>query len=84
MLRPSFHFKLGSFAVKKEVHGANEQPCLMLKTLPSGMYYKLIMIVNVNSSVVNKLETSIIDDTSVVIYDHHMYILQATGFILLA
>ncbi len=68
----------------KEVHGANERPCLMLKTLPSGMYYKPIMIVNGNSSVVNKLETSIIDDTSVVIYDRHMYIVQATGFILLA
>jgi hypothetical protein len=45
----------------------------------SGLYYKLIMILNDNSSIVNKLETSLIDDTRVVIYYHHMFIVQATG-----
>ncbi len=44
-----------------------------------GMYYKPIMIVNDNSSVANKLETSLIDDARVVIYDRHMFIVQATG-----
>ncbi len=37
------------------------------------------MIVNDNSSVVSKLETSIIDNARVVIYDHHMFIVLATG-----
>jgi hypothetical protein len=36
--------------------------------------YKPIMIVNEDSSVVNKLETSSIDDTRVVIYNRHMFI----------
>jgi hypothetical protein len=30
--------------------------------------------------VVTKLETSLIDDARVVIYDHHMLIVQATSF----
>ncbi len=43
------------------------------------LYYKHITIVKDDSSVINKLETSLIDDTRVVIYDHHMFIVQATG-----
>ncbi len=38
------------------------------------------MIVNDNPRVVNKLETSLTDDARVVIYDRHMFIVQATGF----
>jgi hypothetical protein len=30
--------------------------------------------------VVTKLETSLIDDARVIIYDHHMFIVQATIF----
>ncbi len=41
-----------------------------------------IMIVNDDSSVINKLETSLIDDARVVIYDHNMFIVQAIGSIL--
>jgi hypothetical protein len=37
-----------------------------------------MMIVNDDSRVITKLETSLTDDTRVVIYDHHMYIIQAT------
>jgi hypothetical protein len=40
----------------------------------SGLYYKPITIVNDNSSVVNKLQTSLIDDARVIIYDSHMFI----------
>ncbi len=40
---------------------------------------KPITIVNDNSSIVNKLETSLIGDARVVIYDRHMLIVQATG-----
>ncbi len=36
-------------------------------------------IVNDNARVVNKLEASLIDDARVIIYDHHMFIVQATG-----
>ncbi len=45
----------------------------------SGLYYKPMTIVNDYSRVVNKLETSLTDDTRVIIYDHHMFIAQATG-----
>jgi hypothetical protein len=44
----------------------------------SGLYYKHIMIVNYNSSVVNKLGASLPIDARVVIYDWHMFIVQAT------
>jgi hypothetical protein len=33
------------------------------------------------SSVVNKIETSLIDDARVIIYDRHMFIAQATDII---
>ncbi len=36
------------------------------------------MIVNDDSSIVNQLETSLTDDAGVIIYDHHMFIVQAT------
>jgi hypothetical protein len=48
-----------------------------------GLYYKLITIVNDDSSVVSKwmLQTvaSLIDDARVVIYDRNMFIIDATG-----
>ncbi len=44
----------------------------------SGLYYKHIMIVNYDSSVVNKLGTSLPIDARVIIYDRHMFIVQAT------
>jgi hypothetical protein len=47
--------------------------------MTSGLYYKLMMIVNDNSTFVNKLEASLTDDTRVIIYDHNMFIVQATG-----
>ncbi len=54
------------------------QHLLLLRGI-SGLYYKLIMIVNDDSRVVNKLEPSLTDDARVVIYDHHMFKVQATG-----
>jgi hypothetical protein len=36
-------------------------------------------VVNDDSGVVNKLEDSLTVDYRVVIYDHHMFIVQATG-----
>ncbi len=59
-------------------------PSLELKTRPSGLYYKHVTIVNYASSGVNKLKASLNEDARVVIYDHHMFIVQATGFVLLA
>ncbi len=35
---------------------------------------------NDDSSVIKKFETSLTDDARVVIYDHHMFIAQATGW----
>ncbi len=48
----------------------------------SGLYYKPLMIVNDDSRVVNKLEASLTDDARVIIYDCHMFIVQATGYFL--
>jgi hypothetical protein len=36
-------------------------------------------IVNDDARIVNKLGASLTDDTRVVIYDRHMFIVQATG-----
>jgi hypothetical protein len=36
-------------------------------------------IVNDDSMVVNKLEASLTDDGRIIIYNHHMFIVQATG-----
>ncbi len=44
-----------------------------------GLYYKPMTIVNDDSRVVNKLEASLTDDIRVVIYDRHMFNVQATG-----
>jgi hypothetical protein len=45
----------------------------------SGLYYKHITIVNYDSSIVNKFGASLTDDARVIIYDRHMFIVQATG-----
>ncbi len=51
---------------------------LMLSVL-APVAYKPIMIIDDDSSVINKLETSVIDNASVIIYDRHMLIVQATS-----
>ncbi len=51
----------------------------VLKCSYCGLYYKPMTIINDDSRVVNKLEASLTDDARVVIYDHHMFIVQATG-----
>ncbi len=38
-----------------------------------------IMIIIDDSSIVNKLETSVTDDARVIIYDRHMFTVHATG-----
>jgi len=43
-----------------------------------GLYYKPVTIINDDSSVINKLETLRIDNVRVIIYDRHMFIVQAT------
>jgi hypothetical protein len=42
-----------------------------------GLYYKHVTIVNYDSSVVNKIRASLTDDTRVLIYNHHMFTVQA-------
>ncbi len=50
----------------------------------SGLYYKPMTMVNDNSRVINKVETSLTDGARVVIYNCHMFIVQAAGFFKLA
>ncbi len=47
--------------------------------LTCGLYYKHVTIVNYASSGINKLKASLNDDARVVIYDCHMFIVQANG-----
>ncbi len=47
----------------------------------SGLHYKFMTILNDDARVINKLEALLTDDASVVIYDHHMFIVQATVLI---
>ena len=37
------------------------------------------MIVNDDSRVITKLETSLTDNARIIIYDRHMFLVQATG-----
>jgi len=58
------------------------QTCTDYKALHvniSSLYYKLMVIVNYDSRVINKLEASLTDNARVVIYEHHMFIVQTTG-----
>ncbi len=52
----------------------------LLSNMPEscGLYYKHITIIYDNSSVVNKFEVSLTDHAGLVIYDHHMFVVQAT------
>jgi hypothetical protein len=45
----------------------------------SGLYYKHITIVNYDSSIVNRFGASLTENARGVIYNHHMFIVQATG-----
>ena len=54
-------------------------PSIFQLLLTFGLYYKHMTIVNYASSIVDKLGASLTDDARVVIYDHHMFIVQATG-----
>jgi hypothetical protein len=47
--------------------------------LTCGLYYKPMTIINDDSRVINKIEASLTDDTRVIIYDRHMFIVQATS-----
>ncbi len=54
----------------------------MLQSPTSGLFYKLMTIINDDSRVINKLEASLTDDARVIIYNCHMFIVQATGSVL--
>jgi hypothetical protein len=45
----------------------------------SGLYYKHTTIVNYASSVINKLEALLTDDARGIIYDCHVFVIQATA-----
>ncbi len=44
-----------------------------------GLYYKPMTIVNDDSRVITKLETSLTDNARVIIYEHHKFIVPASG-----
>jgi hypothetical protein len=42
-----------------------------------------MMIINDDARIINKLHASLTDDSRVIIYDRHMFIVQATGVFVL-
>ncbi len=44
-----------------------------------GLYYKPMTIANDDSRISNELEALLNDDARLIIYNHHMFIVQATG-----
>jgi hypothetical protein len=52
--------------------------CLNLECHFCGLYYKHITIVNDDSSVISYWHSPLIGNARVVIYDHTMFIIQAT------
>jgi hypothetical protein len=52
-----------------------------LMILYCGLYNKHITIVNDNSSIGNTFEASLTDEARVIIYDRHMFIVQATDLV---
>jgi hypothetical protein len=62
---------------KHSIYGYDLYVCMVCMT--NGLYYKPMMIANDDSRVVNKIEALLTDDARVVIYDHHMFIVQATS-----
>jgi hypothetical protein len=46
--------------------------------ISDGLCYKHMTIVNSASSGINKLEALLTDDARVIIYDRHVFIVQAT------
>jgi hypothetical protein len=65
-------------ALKKCKKNNPYQHLLLLKDI-CGLYYKHVTIVNDASSGVNKLKASLNDAARGVIYDRHVFIIQATG-----
>jgi hypothetical protein len=47
----------------------------------SGLYNKHVTIVNNDSSIVSKWSFKLMDDARVVIYNHNMFIIQATRYV---
>jgi len=77
---------VSSFA--KTILGINHKQQTRLKLLArdnalaylcSGLYYKPMAIVNDDAWIVNKIDASLTDDARFIIYDRHMFIVQATG-----
>ncbi len=50
---------------------------------PCGLYYIHTTIVNYACSIVNKLKALLTDNARVIIYDRHVFIVQAPGFMLM-
>jgi hypothetical protein len=48
------------------------------KCRTSGWYYEPVTIINDDSRIINKFETSLTDNARVVVYDRHMFIVQST------
>ncbi len=55
---------------------------MFIEQATGALHYKDITIINDDSSVVNKYRASLNDAARVIIYDHRMFIVQATGLML--
>jgi hypothetical protein len=64
--------------MKNKVLGRISKIYMVLGPATSGLYYKHTTIVNYASSVINKLEALLTNNARVIIYNHHVFIVQAT------
>ena len=70
---------------KVNLQNVNSPKCQLAKSSskqksPCALYYKNTTIINYTSSIVNKLQALLTDNARVIIYDHHVFIVQATGW----
>jgi hypothetical protein len=71
-------------SILSKIQGQKSQNTLGVNvpTETCGLYYKHTMIINYASSVISEQSFHLICDARVVIYDRHVFIVQATGPVL--
>ncbi len=80
-LHPAKCLKLGSFITYHyKMHNIQATTIKIVNTSSTCvLYYKHMAIVNDDSSGISKWGSKLIDSVGVIIYDHYVFIIQATG-----
>ena len=81
-LLPDMEFRRFGEVKKENDFGQRADRLKTYYNKASGLYYKHITSVNDDSSVVNQFEASLTGEARVVIYNRHMFKVQAKGLVL--